>query len=318
MSRFTRVVAALTAVTIGVAVSAGVAGVAWAQSGDDPVVATVGERTIKTSFVKAALAGVPKFELEALGSTKLDILRRYVDEAIIREELLAEAARRKGALDDRAAMLQLKKALAGAVVRRELAKIGTRDTLPLEDVKAYYDAHVAEYRTPERIRIAHIVLESKEKADAVLKAALADPTREGWPKLVADNSLDPSTKRTGGDLGFVSADGRSSEPKIVVPMKLVTAAFALKDGDMASEPIQTEAGWHIVWRRGHVPPLVRTLEQEEMTIRELLFEQRQQDAYKGLLERLRVGSNVEIDEELLPIPSIEVGPRPLPKQPSNP
>jgi peptidyl-prolyl cis-trans isomerase C len=315
MRRSTRVIAAVTLASV-LAVGAS-AGIATAQSGDDPVVARVGDKQIKTSYVKMALAGVPRFELEALGSTKLDILRRYVDEAVIREELLAEAARRKGALDDRAAMLQLNKSLAGAVVRRELAKIGTRATIPYEEVKAYYDAHVSEYRTPERVRIAHIVVATKADADAVLAKALADPTREGWAKLVADTSLDPATKRTGGDLGFVSADGRSSEPKVVVPMKLVTAAFALEDGAMAKEPIQSEAGWHVVWRRGHVPPLVRSIEQEEQTIRELLFEQKQQDTYKGLLERLRSGSNVEIDEDLLPIPTLDVGPRPLPKQPGQ-
>ncbi|MEO7096373.1 MAG: peptidyl-prolyl cis-trans isomerase [Polyangiales bacterium] len=311
MGRFTRVV---VAVTLASALSAGLAG---AQSGEDPVVARVGDRPIKTSFVKAALAGVPRFELEALGTTKLDILRRYVDEAVVREELLAEAARRKGALEDRAAMLQLNKSLAGALVRRELGKIGTRATIPAEEVKAYYDAHVAEYRTPERVRIAHIVVATKADADAVLAKALGDKTREGWAKLVADTSLDMSTKRTGGDLGFVSADGRSSEPKVVVPMKLVTAAFALADGEMVKEPVQSEAGWHIVWRRGHVPPLVRSLDQEEQTISELMFEQKQQDAYKGLLERLRGGGGVEIDEELLPIPTLDVGPRPLPKQPSK-
>lgn len=315
MRRSIRVIAA---VTVGSLVLAGAATAqSQAQGGDDPVVARVGEREIRTSFVKSALAGVPRFELEALGTTKLDILRRYVDEAVIREELLAEAARRKGALDDRSTMLQLKKALAGAVVRRELAQIGTRDTLSMEEVKAYYDAHLSEYRTPERIRISHIVVATKADADAALAKALADPTREGWTKLVAETSLDKATQRTGGDLGFVSADGRSSEPKIVVPMKLVTAAFALDDGAMAKEPVQSEAGWHIVWRRGHVPPLVRTLSQEEQTIRELLFEQKQQNAYKGLLERLRNGTNVEIDEDLLPIPTLDVGPRPLPKQPGQ-
>ena len=311
MRRSLRVIAA---VTLGSLV---LAGVATAQSGDDPVVARVGDREIRTSFVKGALAGVPKFELEALGTNKLDILRRYVDEAVIREELLAEAARRKGALDDRMTGLQLKKALAGAVVRRELAQVGTRDTIPFDEVKAYYDAHLSEYQTPERVRISHIVVATKADADAALAKALADPTREGWAKLVAETTLDKATQRTGGDLGFVSADGRSSEPKVVVPIKLVTAAFALEDGAMAKEPIQSEAGWHIVWRRGHVPPLVRTVQQEEQTIRELLFQQKQQNAYKGLLERLRNGTNVQIDEDLLPIPQLDVGPRPLPKQPGQ-
>jgi len=301
-----------------VAVGAASLSVSFAQTptatADDPVVARIGDREVHASSIKRALAGVPAFELAALGTTKLDILKKYVDEAMVREELLAIAAKNKGALDDRSVGMQLRKAAAGMLVRKTLAALGGRDAVPMSEVQAYYEQHKAEYQTPERVRIAHIVVANKADADAVLAKVLADPTREGWAKLCADTSLDPNTKRTAGDLGFVSADGRSSEPKVVVPKKLAEVAFTLKDGDIAKEPVQTEAGWHVLWRRGSVPALVRTVEMEEPTIRELLFEKKQQDAYKSLLEKLRTQTPVEIDEELIPIPTIEVGPRPVPKK----
>ena len=306
------------ALGLAIVVAVGAGSISFAQTPaplvDDPVVARIGDREVHASTIKRALAGVPAFELAALGTTKLDILKKYVDEAMVREELLAIAAKNKGALDDRSVGMQLRKATAGVLVRKTIAALGGRESVPKSEVEAYYQQHLAEYQTPERVRIAHIVVASKADADAVLAKVLADPTREGWAKLCAETSLDPNTKRTAGDLGFVSADGRSSEPKVVVPKKLAEAAFTLKDGDIDKAPVQTEAGWHVLWRRGSVPALTRTLEMEEPTIRELLFEKKQQDTYKSLVERLRTQTPVEIDEELIPIPTIDVGPRPVPKK----
>ncbi|GAC1352964.1 MAG: hypothetical protein NVSMB1_21310 [Polyangiales bacterium] len=209
--------------------------------------------------------------------------------------------------------LHLRKALAATFVRKELSALGKREDLPAAEVKAYYDTHVSEYQSPERIRLWHLVVATRADADAALAKLRADPTREGWPKLVSDVSLDPNTKRSSGDLGFVSADGKSTEPRVVVPKELATAAFALKDGEISPAPVQTSAGFHLLWRKGSVAPSVRTLADEAPTIREVLFQQKRENAYKAMVERLRGGSNVEMDEELLPLVSIDVGPRPIPK-----
>ncbi len=284
---------------------------------DTAVVARIGDRVVTAAHIRRALAGVPAFELAALGGSKAEILKKYLDEAIVREELLAQAGVKNGALADRSVQHASEKALAGALVRKELDALGNKDAIPAEEVKTYYDAHVAEYRTPERVRVWHIVTASKADAEAALAKVKADPTREGWPKIVSETSLDPNTKTSSGDLGFVGADAKSSEPKVFVPKELATAAFAMKDGEISAAPVQSSAGWHVLWRKGSVPPMVRSLEHETPTIRELLFEQRREKAYKALVEKARAGGKVEIDDELLPLPGIDVGPRPIPKQPGK-
>jgi peptidyl-prolyl cis-trans isomerase C len=284
---------------------------------DAAIVATIGDRKVTAANIKKALAGVPAFELQTLGSSRLEILRKYLDEAIVREEVLAEAARKKGALDDRSVRHALDKALAGALVRKEVDSVGGKDAIPADEIKAYYDAHIAEYRTPERVRVWHIVTATKAAAEAALAKVKADPTREGWPKIVSETTLDPNTKTSSGDLGFVSADGKTTEPKVVVPKEVATAAFALKDGEISAAPVQSSAGWHVLWRKGSVPALTRSLPDETPTIRDLLYEQRREKAYKDLVERLRGSKKIEVDEELLPLVSIDVGPRPIPRQPKK-
>ncbi len=299
----------------GAAADAGVApSVAPASSA---VVVRIGERTISAADIERALAGVPNFELAALGSTKQEILRRYVDEAIVHEELLAAAARGKGAPGERGVQLQLTKSLASALVRKELAAIGTRDDVPLDEVKAYYDAHVADYQQPERVRIWHLVVASKEAADAALAKVKKDPTREGWPKLVAETSLDLNSNKSSGDLGFVSADGKTSEPKVAVPLEVAKAAFTLKDGEVAAEPVKTAVGFHVVWRKGSVPATARTLADETLTIRAILFEQKREKTYKALVDRLRGQTKIDIDDQALPLVTVEVAPRVAPKQPAS-
>lgn len=284
---------------------------------DAAIVATIGERKVTAANIKKALAGVPAFELQTLGSSRLEILKKYLDEAIVREEVLAEAARKKGALDDRSVRHALDKAVAGALVRKEVDAVGGKDAIPAEEIKAYYDSHIAEYRTPERVRVWHIVTATKADAEAALAKVKADPTREGWPKIVSETTLDPNTKTSSGDLGFVTADGKTTEPKVVVPKEVATAAFALKDGEISAAPVQSSAGWHVLWRKGSVPALTRSLADETPTIRDLLFEQRREKAYKDLVERLRGSNKIEVDEELLPLVNIDVGPRPIPRQPKK-
>ncbi len=302
--------------TVAVALAAVAAVTTPARAVDDgAVVASVGDRKITAAAIKKALAGVPAFELAALGGTKAEILRRYVDEAMVREELLAIAAAKKGALDDRNVQHSIKKSLAGALVRKELAALGGKESISADEIKTYYDAHESEYRTPERVRLWHLVTATKADAEAALERIKKEPTREGWPKIVSEVSLDPNTKTSSGDLGFVSADGKTTEPKVVVPKELATAAFAMKDGEISAAPVQSGAGWHVLWRKGSVPALTRTVLDETPTIRETLWEKKREAAYKALVERLRGGAKIEVDEELLPLPSIDVGPRAIPKQP---
>lgn len=307
---------AVALVLLVLAASSGVAGSARAVD-DGAIVATIGERKVTAAQIKKALAGVPAFELAALGQTKVDVLRKYLDEAIVREEVLAEAARKKGALDDRSVKVAIDKSLAGAIVRKELDALGGKAGIPDDEVKAYYEAHLAEYKFPERVRLWHIVTANKADAEAALAKVKADPTREGWPKIVSEHSLDPNTKTSSGDLGFITAEGKTSEPKVVVPKELAAAAFTLKDGEVAAAPVQSSAGWHVVWRKGSVPSVTRSLVDEGQTIREVLYEQRREKTYKALLERLRGSRKLEIDEELLPLVNVDVGPRPIPRQPKK-
>jgi peptidyl-prolyl cis-trans isomerase D len=109
----------------------------------------------------------------------------------------------------------------------------------------YYDAHRDQYRTPERVKVRHILLmtQGKPKADVdKLKAKADDLLKQikggaDFAALATANSEDPGSKTKGGDLGWIV---RGQTVK-----NFESTAFSLKPGEI-SPVITTEYGFHIL------------------------------------------------------------------------
>lgn len=112
-------------------------------------------------------------------------------------------------------------------------------------MQQYYGAHRDQFKTPERVKARHILLtttgKSKEEVAAIkTKAeALLKQIKGGadFAALAKQNSDDPGSKTSGGDLGWVV---RGQTVK-----NFETAAFSLKPKEI-SDLITTEYGFHII------------------------------------------------------------------------
>ena len=104
---------------------------------------------------------------------------------------------------------------------------------------------------PDDIRIAHIMIRPGGRTHADTLAALArvDSIRgllakgESFADLARALSDDPSSGKSGGDLGFISYDSR-----LIQNMK--DTAFALENINDISEPILTPYGYHLIQLTG--------------------------------------------------------------------
>jgi peptidyl-prolyl cis-trans isomerase D len=109
----------------------------------------------------------------------------------------------------------------------------------------YYDAHRDQYRTPERVKVRHILLmtQGKPKADVDKLKTKADELLKqikggaDFAALATVNSDDPGSKTKGGDLGWIV---RGQTVK-----NFESTAFSLKPGEI-SPVITTEYGFHIL------------------------------------------------------------------------
>lgn len=79
--------------------------------------------------------------------------------------------------------------------------------------------------------------EAREKAEELLDRAL---TGEDFANLAKANSEDPGSKEEGGDLGFVSAG------TFVPEFDRVLFEGNLEDGEINSELVESQFGWHII------------------------------------------------------------------------
>ncbi|MDO8241075.1 MAG: protein translocase subunit SecD [Candidatus Moranbacteria bacterium] len=80
-------------------------------------------------------------------------------------------------------------------------------------------------------------VQAKQKAEDLLKKALAG---EDFAQLAKDNSEDPGSKDNGGDLDFVKKGA------FVPEFDKVLFEGNLKDGEINSQLVETQFGWHII------------------------------------------------------------------------
>jgi protein-export membrane protein SecD len=79
--------------------------------------------------------------------------------------------------------------------------------------------------------------ETKIKAEEILKKSLVG---EDFARLAKDNSEDPGSKDNGGDLGFVK------KGSFVPEFDDILFGGNLKDGEIYSQLVETQFGWHII------------------------------------------------------------------------
>jgi peptidyl-prolyl cis-trans isomerase D len=113
------------------------------------------------------------------------------------------------------------------------------------ELQKEYQESIDSFRTPERVRIRHILIKTqgkpkeeapklKAKAEELLKQIKAGAD---FAELAKKNSEDPGSAEKGGELGFVT-HGQ------MVP-NFEKAAFALNQGE-TSGVVETEYGYHIL------------------------------------------------------------------------
>lgn len=103
------------------------------------------------------------------------------------------------------------------------------------ELKAAYDARAAQYAAAEQRRASHILVKTRDEADKILAEARGAPQR--FAELAKKHSLDTGSAEKGGDLGLNPKGSLASKP-------LEDAVFGLKDGETAV--VQTEFGFHVV------------------------------------------------------------------------
>jgi peptidyl-prolyl cis-trans isomerase C len=267
------------------------------------VVALVGvepaAQSIPLGDLQDRLAAMPAFQQATFGKTPDAIRRGVLEQVLVRDALLALGARAEKLDANPAVARALDHAAADATLRALRAASPPPASIPMADVQAYYDRNRARFEAPARFQAWRILCATQEEAAAVLAEAQADPTPKKFAELARDHSQDKATALRGGDLGFLTAEGESSEPGLRVEPAVVKAALALKDGELAHAPVAEGTYFAVLWRRGSIAALKRTVDEAAASIRQALWRDRLKEAADARLAELRAARVRDLNEEPL-------------------
>ncbi len=149
-----------------------------------------------------------------------------------------------------------------------------------EDILAQYEVNLANFEASTERRAAHILFESKDddshsaQAQAVAARLAAG---EAFAALAEELSDDRLSAEQGGDLGFSSGD--------IFPDSFEEALAALEVGGV-SEPIETDAGLHLIKLLEVQGSAYPSLDDERMAISESLKAAAAEEQFVELLDDL--------------------------------
>jgi len=158
------------------------------------------------------------------------------------------------------------------VLVADQAKMAESMTVTDAQLRAAYASSMDSFRTPERVKVRHILLMTQGKSDAEKKTALTKAqdllkqVKAGgdFADLAKKNSQDPGSAQNGGDLGFI-VKGQTVPP-------FEKFAFSAKPNEI-SDLVTTEYGYHIIQMEEKQPARVKPFEEVKDSITEQLKKQ---------------------------------------------
>lgn len=160
-------------------------------------------------------------------------LRDMVKKDLIAREVMMQEAIKRGFDKDATVKAQLENVRQSLVVNALAKEYMTKNPISDAEMKAEYDRFKAQAGDKE-YHVRHILLETE--ADA--KAAIAKLKGGAKFEDLAKTSKDAGTANNGGDLDWATP---SSFPK-----PFSDAFVGLKKGEVASAPVQTPNGFHVI------------------------------------------------------------------------
>jgi peptidyl-prolyl cis-trans isomerase C len=272
--------------------------------------AEVGE-TLAT--VNGVVVGTKEFEQAAArkapasGDTLSAEEKKEVLDALIEEKLLYAEALNKGLDKDP----KVQKVMVNTLLREDVYSTVKNSDFTDEMLQAYYEEHKSEFVVPEKVQIKRILIKvtdarpddaAKQEAERIRGEVVKAP--DSFKDLAAKFSEDPY-KRRGGDVGFVSKEGKPGlDPAIV------DKAFSLETGAV-SDVFKTADGYNIVQVAARREQVERTFQQMKGSVLRKIKNDKMKELYDGYVARAKQGATIKIDEAKLAAVEIKNSRRPF-------
>ncbi|MBL8921005.1 MAG: peptidyl-prolyl cis-trans isomerase [Myxococcaceae bacterium] len=218
--------------------------------------------------------------------------REFV-QALLAKRLLHDEARRRGFTQTAEVKEQLRELEERLAIQALLEDATKAKGPPREDeLKAYFEAHRSEFRTPVRVRVARLLVRGrpedkalKQRAEALRARVVAK--KEPMSKLAALGEGPEAA--TGGDVGWVT---EASDEE-------TTAALALKTGE-ASPVVRTPSGLAVLVATQREEAREATYDETRQAILNRYGPVQQRKVFDELVQRLKTQAQVQVNPAAFP------------------
>lgn len=165
-------------------------------------------------------------------------------------------------------------------------KLSTKDVEVKEDeMKSYFEKNKKDFDQPEKVRIAHILVDNEKDAEDILKQ-IQDGAK--FEDLVKSKSMDKTTSDKNGDLGYLA--------KGQLPKDFEDKVFSTKIGDVVSEVVKTDDGYHVIKVLEKIEEKSATYEDSKVAIKDILLRQKAKPINE-VLAQLKDKAKIVISKE---------------------
>ncbi len=196
-------------------------------------------------------------------------------------------------------------AIVNALIAREV-KEGIQ--VSPEEVEKSYKEHLENWKVPESVRVAQMLIllrdpatgqtSSQDEYDRKLSLArelraMAVKPNADFSALVKENSDDPKTRQSGGELTIYRGQ---------TPWEFESASFSLPVGQV-SDVVTTAVGFYIIKSLEKLPARVEPFEKVRDRIRDVLIEDKALRELPAFAEKLRREAGVELSPNAPKLPA---------------
>lgn len=189
--------------------------------------------TVNGTAIPASWADAMMTEQKAQGAPDSEQLRKAVTEELVRREVLAQEARKKGLDKQPVTAAQMDLARQAVLIRASLQDYVKANPVSEADIKAEYEKIKANLGDKE-YKVRHILVEKEDDAKGIIGKL------QGGQKFedLAKESKDPGSKDKGGDLGWANPG------MFVKPFS--EAMVKLEKGKFTPQPVKSDFGYHVI------------------------------------------------------------------------
>jgi len=206
---------------------------------------TVNGVSITQAEVDTALMNATQGRFNEVPAEKQVEFKKQVLQQLIAKELVYSDAKKTGVLKSKEFKAEYVKVQEN--VKKELAiQLWQKQQLDAvkisnKELKSYYDKNKEEFNEKESVHARHILVESKDAAQAIIGDLVllkGDKLKTKFIELAKSKSTGPSGPK-GGDLGFFA-------PGQMVP-EFNAKVFSMKVGTITKAPVKTQFGYHVIY-----------------------------------------------------------------------